>query len=188
MNGFDALKFFSAAQVDRETSDRTAETERWAAFFAQALPADLRHQLGIAAEESSDSWQGGVGTLTQPEPLAPALGPAEETGVPAESLVFTVKAGDLGELRCQLERTDAGVRVLIGVDGRNALTAAGAEQSALESALRAAGLTVKSLTFVSLSKFGTTLARGGGAQDGRPVRQAPTGARERGSRRVKLIG
>ena len=187
MNSIDVFERLCITVPQRASEDRTEETERWAAYFAQALPQALNDRLGLAPE-SSESWQGGVGRLTAPEPLAPLLGEAETPGASADSLVFRLNAGDLGELMCRLERSEAGVRVLIGVDGRNALTAAGAEQGALELALRSAGLNVQSVAVVPLSKFGTTFARGGSTPDGRPVRQAQVGAREQRGRRVKLIG
>jgi hypothetical protein len=186
VNSFDPFTRLGAATVERENQAATEETERLAALFAQALPQPL-HEFGLPAE-SSESWRGGVGSLTQADPLAPLAAEIAAAGESSDNLVFTLQAGDLGELKCQLERTDAGVRVLIGVDGRNALIAAGAEQSALESALLAAGLTVRSLVVVPLQKFGTCLAQRGEAPDGRLVRHAHTGQREQRSRRVKLIG
>lgn len=187
MNSFNPFVRLSAATVERETEAATEETERLAALFAQAVPQPIKYELGLP-EESSESWQGGVGNLTPAEPLAPMCAEGELGGASADDLVFTLNAGDLGELKCRLERTDAGLRVLIGADGRNALTAAGAERNALESALRSAGLNVRSIAIVPLSKFGTVLARGGEAPAGRPVRHAQPGPREQRSRRLKLIG
>ncbi len=189
MNGFDPLTRLSAGEIERETVQRTEETERLAALFAQALPQPLKHTLGLPeqAPESSESWQGGVGKLTQEALPTPAAVVAEASGAPSDTLVFTLRAGDLGELKCMVDRADSGVRVLIGADGHNALLAAGAERGALEAALRSAGLSVQSVKVVPLAKFGTALARGERAPDGRHVRQAFNGSRGRG-RRVKLIG
>lgn len=189
MNGFDPLSRLSAGEIERETVQRTEETERLAALFAQAIPQPLKDHFGLPEQtpESSDSWQGGVGKLTQETGPTPASVVAEASGAPSDTLVFTLRAGDLGELKCMVDRSDSGVRVLIGADGRNALVAAGAERGALEAALRSAGLSVQSVEVVPLAKFGTTLARGERAPDGRHVRQAFNGSRGRG-RRVKLIG
>ncbi len=187
MNGFDPIARLTAATLERETTARTEETERLAGLFAQALPQALHAPLGLAAQ-SSESWRGGVGNLTPVEPLAPLLADAVAAGGEGDSIVFSLKAGDLGELKCRLERTEAGLRVVIGADGRNALTAAGAERSALESALKAAGLSVREITIVPLAKFGTVPARGGGTADARHVRHPHAGSREERSRRVKLIG
>ncbi len=189
MNQLNAIRLFSTAIETRELASRTEETERLAALFAQALPVALSDRLGIA-DESSESWQGGVGNLTPAEPLAPMCATPEAGETDTDSLVFSLRAGDLGELKCRVDRGENGVRVLIGMDGRNALAAAGAERAALESALRATGLTVQSVSVVPLDKFGTTLARGGGAPVGRPVRQVHAGPRgsSRAARRVKLIG
>lgn len=189
MNQFDALRLLGAAQEDRETTERTEETERLAALFAQALPQALTDRLGIT-EASSESWQGGVGNLTPEAPLTP-VGAAPEGGEPdSDTLVFTLRAGDLGELKCAVNRGEGGVRVIIGVDGRSALMAAGTERAALEAALRATGLSVQSVAVVPTAKFGTTLAERRGAPDGRPVRHVHAGPRgsSRSARRVKLIG
>jgi hypothetical protein len=198
MNRFDALRLLGTPSEDRETTERTQETERLAALFAQVLPQALSDRLGIIDEStgsgdssgSSESWQGGVGELTQPGPLAPMCAETEGTEPSTDTLTFSVRAGDLGELKCLVNRGENGVRVVIGVDGRSALTAAAAERGVLEAALRATGLTVQSVAVVPLAKFGTPLARRGEAPDGRPVRHAHTGPRgsSRMARRVKLIG
>jgi hypothetical protein len=187
MNGFDAVSRLAAAEIERESVQRTEETEKLAALFAQALPASLHERFGIAEESSSDSWQRSVGHLTPPEPPTAAAVSTEASGAPSDTLVFTLRAGDLGVLKCLVDRTESGVRVLIGADGRNALTAAGAERGALEAALRAAGLPVSSVAVVPLARFGTALARGGGASSAPEARHAFTGSRER-ARRVKFYG
>jgi hypothetical protein len=173
----------------REARDRTEQTERLAALFLQALPQALNYNVGLG-EESSESWQGSVGRLTPEEPLAPMCAETEGAPPSSDTLTFSLRAGDLGELKFSINRGENGVRVLIGVDGRNALTAAGAERAALEAALRATGLTVQSVAVVPLAKFGTPLARRGEAADARNVRQVHGGLRgaSRGNRRVKLIG
>ncbi len=189
MNGFDPVSRLSAGEIARETLERTEETERLAALFAQALPQPLRDRFGLPeqAPESSESWRGGVGKLTEAASPTPAAVVAEASGAPSDTLVFTLRAGDLGELKCMVDRSDSGVRVLIGAEGRNALVATGAELGVLEAALRSAGLPVQSVAVVPMAKFGTALARGERAPDGRHVRQAFTGSRGR-ARRVKLIG
>jgi len=189
MNHFDALRLLGAAQEEREISERSDETERLAALFAQALPQGLSDRFGVT-EESSESWQGGVGNLTPPEPLAPMCAAVEGGEPSSDTLVFTLRAGDLGELKCLINRGEGGVRVVIGVDGRSALMAAGTERAALEAALRATGLSVQSVAVVPVAKFGTALAQRGEAPDGRPVRHVHAGPRgsSRSTRRVKLIG
>jgi hypothetical protein len=187
LNSFNPFVRLSAVTVERETEAATEETERLAALFAQAIPQPLQYQLGLP-EESSESWQGGVGSLTLAEQLAPLCAAAGAPDARTDDLVFSLNAGDLGTLKCKLERTEAGLRVVIGADGRNALTALGAECNALELALRAAGFNVRSIAVVPLSKFGTVLARGGEAPDGRPVRHAQPGSRQQRSRRLKFIG
>jgi hypothetical protein len=186
VNGFDPVSRLAAADIAREDVERTEETEKLAALFAQAVPAPLRTDFGLTPE-SSDSWQQSVGNLTPSTAPTAAAVSTEASGAPSDTLVFTLRAGDLGVLKCMVDNTQTGVRVLIGADGRSALLAAGAERGALESALRAAGLPVSSVAVVPLAKFGTGLARGAGASDGREVRRAFTGSRAR-ARRVKLIG
>jgi hypothetical protein len=187
VNGFDPIARLTAATLEREATARTEETERLAGLFAQALPQALHAPLGLLPQ-SSESWRRGVGNLTHAEPLTGPVPAVASAGGDDESIVFSLKAGDLGELKCRLERTEAGLRVVIGADGRNALTAAGAERSALESALKAAGLSVREISVVPLAKFGTLPARGGSTADARHVRHPHAGSREERSRRVKLIG
>jgi hypothetical protein len=189
MNHFDALRLLALPTEERETTERTEETERLAALFAQALPQALSDRLGFT-EESSESWQGGVGNLTPGEPLAPMCAEPGASEPSSDTLVFSLRAGDLGELKFLVNRAEDGVRVLIGVDGRSALMAAGTERAALEAALRATGLSVQSVSIVPLAKFGTPLAQRGSAPDGRPVRHVHSGPRgsSRSTRRVKLIG
>jgi hypothetical protein len=189
VKGFELAGTRSGAADDRENAERTREAERLAALFAQVLPAALSHTLGIG-EESSESWQGSVGNLTPPPEMGPVY--AAEEGAPpsSDTLVFTLRAGELGDLKCELNRGESGVRVTIGVEGRAALTAASAERAGLEAALRATGLIVQSVAIVPMAKLGTSLARGGGAPDARNGRQVHAGPRgsSRGNRRVKLIG
>jgi hypothetical protein len=190
MPELDAWRALSTTVEDaREARERTEQTERLAGLFAQALPQALNYQLGVG-EESSDSWQGGVGKLTPDEPLAPMCAETEGAPPSSDTLVFSLRAGDLGEVKFSVNRGENGVRVVIGMDGQNAVNAAGVERAALEAALRATGLTVQSVAVVPLAKFGTPLARRGEAPDARNVRQVHSGFRgsSRGNRRVKLIG
>jgi hypothetical protein len=191
MNSFDALKLLGAPAPERETEERAREAERWAALLAQALPQALSQRFGTLDEsrEESPDWQGSVGVLT-PEANLTGVGIAPESSGAGEtqSVVLSLRAGDLGELKCLLDRSESGVRVVIGVDGRDAMTAAGAERGALEAALRSAGLCVQSVSVVSMARFGTVLARGNTGPNGRSVQQGPAAGRETRSRRVKLIG
>ncbi|HEY3497527.1 MAG TPA: hypothetical protein VGK73_22675 [Polyangiaceae bacterium] len=162
------------------------DPSRWAIALAQAVPGVLSQRFGIAPE-SSESWQGGVGSLTQPEAAqtgesAPSSGP--------KGLMIRMDAGDLGEVKCWLERGEHGMRVVLGVDGRNALAAAGAERAALEASLKTAGLPVQSVKVVPLAELGTVLAQGERAPAGRHVPRPFAGSRDasRTTRRVKWIG
>ena len=190
MAELDTWRMLSTTVEDaHEARERTEQTERLAALFAQALPQALNYSVGLA-EESSESWQGGVGKLTPEPPQAPVCADTEGAPPSSDTLTFSLRAGDLGELKFSINRGESGVRVLVGVDGRNALTAVSAERGALEAALRATGLTVQSVAVVPVSNFGTPLARRGEAPDARNVRQVHSGFRgaSRGNRRVKLIG
>jgi hypothetical protein len=171
----------------RDAEVRTDDDpSRWAIALAQAVPGVLSQRFGIA-EESSESWQRGVGRLTPPSAPGPQ---ASEAGSAPKGLMIRMDAGDLGELKCWLERGEGGMRVVLGVDGRNALTAASAERGALEAALKAAGLPVQSVKVVPLGEFGTVLAEGETAADGRQVQRSfdESRARARTTRRVKWIG
>jgi hypothetical protein len=188
MSGIDAFSRLGVyvERSARAVEERADDPSRWAIALSQAVPPALTRRLGIA-EESSESWQGGVGPLTQPE----APPPPQTAKMPEEKgMLLAFDAGDLGQLKCWLEKTNDGMRVVVGVDGRNALMAAGAEKNALEAALKAAGLPVQSVSVVPLEKLGTVLADGERAPDGRVVRRVPAGSRDssRPTRRVKWIG
>ena len=169
---------------------RTDDPTRWAIALAQAVPGVLSQRFGLVEETkegSSESWQRGVGPLTPPTPAQTAeSGPSSAP----KGLMIRMDAGDLGEVKCWLERGVDGMRVVLGVDGRNALTAAGAERATLEASLRAAGLPVKGVSVVPLAELGTVLAEGEGAPDGRELRRPFAGSRDasRTTRRVKWIG
>jgi hypothetical protein len=164
---------------------RLEEAERWALALTQAAFRPERPRLGTSPEPS-ESWRGGVGPLTPPEtPGSAGAGTKDPKG-----LLLRVDAGDLGELSFWLERGTTGVRVLIGVDGRNAHLAVGAERAALENSLRAAGLPVQSVALVSRAKFGTALAEGApdSASQGRSASATRDRQASRHGRRLKFFG
>jgi hypothetical protein len=164
---------------------RLEEAERWAAALTQASVRIEPRRFGIG-EAPSETWRGGVGNLT-PQPTPAAVGSG---GMAPKGVLLRVDAGDLGELSFWLERGPSGVRVLVGVDGRNAHLAVGTERAALENSLRAAGLPVQSVAIVPRARFGTALAES--APDSASQRRdaaSPRGQRtSRQGRRLKLFG
>jgi len=182
-----AIVFDDSPPVERAASGdgRLDEAERWAAALTQAALRAAPPRLGTSAAPS-ESWRGGVGALTPSETAA-----AEEGGGnDPKGVLLRVDAGDLGELSFWLERGPTGIRVLVGVDGRNAHLAVATERAALENSLRAAGLPIQSVALVPRAKFGTALAESApdSASQGRSA-PAPRGRHaSKPGRRLKLFG
>lgn len=194
--GFDA-GLPGAAEPERETRGLREQAERWAATLTGALtpePLPAPFQPDIAETAAPPvSWREGVEGLTQAAPPGAESVPSGD----GSRLLVTLDGGDLGELACALERTDSGLRVVIGVTGRQAAAAFGAERGALEAALRHVGLPLQSVEIVPRSEVGTVLAQGKEDKEGKEApagRQARLGARvsreprARSARRLKWIG
>jgi len=189
--GFDA-GLPAPADPEVETRGLREQAERWAAMLASALaPEPVMPALQPAPVEASAtppvSWREGVEGLTQ------VAAPAAETvsGGDKSRLLVTLDGGDLGELSCALERSDSGLRVVIGVTGRQAAAAVGAERAALEAALRHVGLPLQSVEIVPRAQVGIVLAQGKETPAGRQARfgaRDPGEPRARSARRLKWIG
>jgi hypothetical protein len=110
-------------------------------------------------------------------------------------MIVRVQAGELGELAFSVDRTNSGLRVLIGVESTAARTALAPERATLIEVLRANGMAVDSVSVVAISEVGTVLApvRSGVAQVARTA-VAPTSSedveqqRKRNPRKLNLTG
>jgi hypothetical protein len=164
--------------------------EKWAGLLAASVMAQLpppSPPRGLSQEApTADTWRSGDGSLTPARAAAPEAG-SDLSG----RIALSVDGADLGELSVLVDRTNQGVRVLIGVQGEHAAAAIDPQTAALVRALTAVGVTVSSVTVVRREPLGTDLAQ-------RSQRPPPTaddsseqhgahGAKQR-KRRINLFG
>jgi hypothetical protein len=156
-----------------------------------------------AANAASDGcsaakiWRAGDGPMTAAT-RASAGGQAGEGRAPPERIVTDLETGELGRLRVVVDRSDAGIRVVLAVSDPVALTACEAQREAMARALQAAGVMVSSVSIARLVHNGIGLAPSGFAGPGPEPEalgdEAPaTQAREQGPprrtlRRLNVIG
>jgi hypothetical protein len=181
--------------------------EEWAAALAQSVSAQIPPNWRPLSAPP-EGWR------TGDKPLTPSAGEAAQPGVsesataalaesgdaeqPGEGgdgarLSLTVDAGDLGELSLVVDRTSAGVRVIIGVADAGAIAAVGPERAALERALTAAGLSIDSVKVVPQASAGILLAptpKARMARTNEPRENADEASsnRKRTQRKLSLIG
>lgn len=186
----------------RERNDEERATEEQAARWAQILTPHVIAQLPPLAppsEATPGGWRAGDGVLT-PEASQSAtqvsLTGGDETSEakPAERIVVNVQTSDLGELSLVVERTESGVRVVVGVGDAQTMGQMLPEREALMRQLVGTGLNVASIQIVRQSEVGTVLApprlvgriraSGASAQASKEEEKL----RRRGSRKLNLIG
>lgn len=182
----------------RETVERAVEDN--AERFAQALlPYVATPQATPTPALLPGAWRGSDGVLTPPaQPLAAADGAAETSNgsgdAPNERVVVSVKSADLGDLSLVLDRSESGVRVVIGVTDARAAELMVPEREALLERLVGQGVRVTSVQIVGQRELGTLLAPRrsiGGTRVAGP--HEPSGSdgatvRRRGSRKLDVIG
>jgi hypothetical protein len=134
-----------------------------AAFqIASTLVPSKRYEATQAAE----GWRTAVGDLTAAtfgERAAAAregttLGATSASGVEGR-LVTQLEAGDLGRIRLVIERTEQGLKVLLGVENAVLAALAKSQRALLEQSLRASGLQVASVLVTLAGEGGTVLAQ-----------------------------
>lgn len=181
--------------AERENSGHGDEqaAQKWASLLAASVFAQLPPApppLAAPPEaETAGGWRSGDGSLTQVRAHAPA---ATETGSDsANRILLSVDGADLGELSVLVDRTNQGVRVLIGVEGGHAKSAIDPQTAALARALASVGVTVSSVTVVRREALGTDLAQ----RSQKPAAQADDSSEKHGAhgakqrkRRINLIG
>jgi hypothetical protein len=168
------------------------------ASLAQLPPDPLRAPMELAGSEpTADGWRTGASPLTQtpPPPGMDASAPGIGTGTSlGDRVVAQVDGGELGSIRLTVERTPEGVTIQVAAADPATAARAELERSTLESALRATGLVIASVTVVN-GMGGTLLAQSeldrslnvsdttgdSGADDGRPVAKRP-------NKRLNLTG
>jgi hypothetical protein len=162
------------------------------ASLAQLPPDPLRAPMELAASEpTADGWRTGASPLTPTPPpppgidaSAPGIGTGPSLG---DRVVAQVDGGELGSIRLTVERTPEGVTIQVAAADPATAARAELERSTLESALRATGLVIASVTVVN-GIGGTLLAQSeldrslnvsdttgdSGADDARPAAKRPT--------------
>jgi hypothetical protein len=102
----------------------------------------------------------------------------------------SLSAGDLGEVDIVVDRSPAGLRILIGLTDPEANLAVAPELSALQRAIEANGTRVASLRAVARSRLGTVLAesKSRSAAGEEPVDETSRESKRRHHKRLNLIG
>jgi hypothetical protein len=187
----------------REREEAERATEEQAARWAQVLTPHVIAQLPpvpACGGSTPGGWRAGDGVLT-PQTAATTTAPGLEGGEgsqeakPAERIVVNVQTSDLGELSLVVERTDSGVRVVVGVGDARQIEQMLPEREALLRQLVGSGLSVDSIQIVRQSEVGTVLApprvvgriRTSSASE-KVSKEEEEKLRRRGSRKLNLIG
>lgn len=182
----------------RDTVERAVEEN--AERFAQALLPYVAPQTAPTPAVLPGPWRGSDGVLTPPgaELLASSNAASEALGqsgdASGERVVVSVKSAELGDLSLVLDRSESGVRVVIGVTDARAAALMAPEREALLERLIGQGVRVTSVQIVGQRELGTLLAPRrsiGGARV--PGPHEPSGSdgatvRRRGSRKLDVIG
>ena len=173
------------------------KTEEQAARWARALLPHLIPQATPAP--TPEGWRASDGALTLAK--SGSAGPSAEleaSGVAQENqqerVIISVKTASHGELSLVLDRSAAGVRVVIGVADPNAVAELASERDALSRQLLGTGLRVESVRVVPQGEVGTVLApprmvtRLRASVDRDESQEEAEKIRRRGSRKLNLIG
>jgi hypothetical protein len=183
-----------ARETERERVEENAER------FAQVLLPHVGPHRPAGIAPLPGGWRASDEVLTRKSPeacaaVAPAPTETDGSAPTADRVVLSVNTADLGELSLVLDRTPAGVRVVIGVDDARSAEVMRPEREALLARLANNGVRVTSVQIVGRRELGTVLAqaRGNdGSRDATPEETVgshdPTAFRRRGSRKLDLIG
>lgn len=159
--------------IEEPRAKRVPQTEldRWASTLASTLAQQLPPPpLLLGAEGTPEAWRPSVGALTpgsnstsssQNAAQAPSVigaGVGDDGTPNIERLHLSTHVPDLGEVSVMVDRSAAGVRVVIGVADAQAATLIDPERLRLQGALMAAGVGVDSIRVVQLDRRGTLLA------------------------------
>jgi hypothetical protein len=147
------------------------ELDAWAATLASTLSQQLPPPPVVnLPTETTAAWRPNVGALTPQSgttlsgaPQTPAgaataaLGGGD--GTPNDERVhLSTHIPDLGQIAVVVDRSAAGVRVVIGVEDAHAALLMDPERARLQGALVAAGVGVDTIRVVQLDRRGTLLA------------------------------
>ncbi len=144
----------------------------WAAALAASIPA-APQAMPLAAEASTAAWRPSDVSMTDMSdevvraggsPAAPASQPALAI---ASRLETAVSTSALGKVSFVVDRSNAGLSIVVEVDSDAAAAAVDAERMTLLRTLRIAGLTVLSFRVLVRSGAGTGLAQRTGGANGK---------------------
>lgn len=157
-----------AAEESRPTRTPQGQLDVWAATLASTLAQQMPPPRPLALPTAAtEPWRPTVGALTPgSDPTlsgSPAgaypTGAGGADGTPnAERVHLSTHVAELGEISVMVDRSEAGVRVVIGVEDARAATLIDPERVRLQGALAAAGVGVDSIRVVQLDRRGTLLA------------------------------
>ena len=175
------------AGEDEPRPPRTPQSQldAWAATLASTLAQQMPPPRAIPPPATTtEAWRPSVGALTpgseatlggsNPAPARAAPGSAadSEQTPSTERVHLSTQIADLGEVNLVVDRTNGGVRVLIGVEDARAAMLIDPERLRLQGALLAAGVGVESIRVVQVDRRGTLLASTRGSVSRTP--QHPT--------------
>ncbi|HET9958233.1 MAG TPA: hypothetical protein VFQ61_27250 [Polyangiaceae bacterium] len=159
---------------ESEAKANQQQAERWAQvllpYVAQVLPPAAPETTAPAG--SPTTWRVGDGALTLARGVPLTAGSVTDPtqhDSPDDSLNrvhVTVRTPEMGDLSLVLERGEAGLRVVIGVENSNLGQQLLPEQRALVQSLVGSGVKLQSLSIVNQSELGTVLAQTANATRG----------------------
>jgi hypothetical protein len=161
-----------------------SQLDAWAATLASTLAQQMPPPRAIPPPATTEAWRPSVGALTpgseatlggsNPTPTGAAPGSADdsEQTPSTERVHLSTQIADLGEVNLVVDRTNGGVRVLIGVEDARAAMLIDPERLRLQGALLAAGVGVESIRVVQVDRRGTLLASARGSVSRTPQHPA----------------
>jgi hypothetical protein len=152
--------------IDARKRRELAELLLPALFASLAqLPPDPRTVLSLdGGDSAADGWRPGASGVTPSSPPAEILASApgveelQSASPLGERITARIDGGELGQIRLTVERTSEGVAVRVAAADPATAARAELERNVLEQSLRAAGLSVASITVVN-DVDGTLLAQ-----------------------------
>jgi hypothetical protein len=143
--------------------------------WARQLAAMIGHVPSVVDERPTPTLTAAGTPRTAPSAASTAARAAQASNDPQNSdatgdnrLTLTVNTEALGEISVIIDRTDGGVRVVLGVNASAAESALSPEKAALMKALTTVGLNVHSVNVVRQVGLGTVLAEGTLGEFGSP--------------------
>jgi hypothetical protein len=165
-----ALAVVAVEDEPRPQRTPQSQLDAWAATLASTLAQQVPPPRAMPPPPTTEAWRSSVGALTPgseatlggsnptaARALPGTAGDGEETPN-AERVHLSTQIADLGEVNLVVDRTNGGVRVLIGVEDARAAMLMDPERLRLQGALIAAGVGVESIRVVQVDRRGTLLA------------------------------